>query len=1104
MSILNIKEMFRAKAGRFIALFSLFFLTAAAALAQTPVWSVAPTVTNVNGGLNITLNYAVDNFGTAGKVYVAILPGNFPANQWNSNQIKNRINAGTYEGVVLDVTDNGAQSHVITLGNFIASQEYTVFFVAEGESGNNHAYNPEAAYFTTNTCPQPDVWYNFNQGGKCVNVGATAYFSAQAQTGQLRTDPNYTGIYEGTVWEMDWGDGTKTTFTSSVDNEVPPPPDEGSPWLHTYAYLEGLCAVEARITITNRCGMSFTTFINVELHGPEDLDYGDGDVVIAPAAPWEVNDAGVIEVCEGKESVVTLLDNSIWNCLAPVLGKPNSSRRDIQWFYGVEPARGAWNATGAIQNTIHGAVAVGSLGNATATAGRYGQRINGIQSAGTASDAITIPETAEAGDYFWVYLKYWNDCNRADDKYVSERIQILVVDAPAAPTVSSRTICLEDITTPPASPDARTLTVTSAPAGTLTWYSDANLTASSVVATGTAYTPNVTAPGTYTYYVTDQSVDGLKCISEATKVTLTVRETLPRPGIITANPAYICNGANATFSVAAAPADMPFGGPTQYRWEVPAGWKINSGQGTRSINVTAGTVDGEHTVKVFREYTTAPNCPSQERTVTVTVYPFPTVNSPATDLACSGKLFIYNATGEKQGQGRTLPAGTYRYNFKWSRSVVTGINNGLGAGQSGSIQETLNNITTQPVTVIYQITPTIVRPDGLAACEGDPFTLRVTVAPNADIKAKDAEICSGETASKTPVHSDADRVPPNTTYSWVPKADVTGVSDFEAGNSGAGNSISVAPKNNTSEVKEVIYTVTPTTKTTTALGTIECEGTSFDFTVKINPTPSIQRIDKTICSGETFTVVPVDGTDGIVPSNTTYTWTLYSSSQWSNVDGESPQNNPVTSISNTLTNRTNANVTVRYVVTPKSGDCSGTPFHIWVVVNPKPDIGNFERETCSGVAFTAVKPVNGTDGIVPTSTRYTWSEPVLENSGALTGGQAGTGNNLTQITGTLTNTTNIPQKATYTVTPRSGNCTGETFDIVVTVNPKPFVKAEPINVCSGKEFKLEPANGGTNNNIIPVNTTYTWSAPTVPTGDVLEGGASGSNAATITGTLTNN
>jgi gliding motility-associated-like protein len=260
------------------------------------------------------------------------------------------------------------------------------------------------------------------------------------------------------------------------------------------------------------------------------------------------------------------------------------------------------------------------------------------------------------------------------------------------------------------------------------------------------------------------------------------------------------------------------------------------------------------------------------------------------------------------------------------------------------------------------------------------------------------------------------------------------------------------------------------------------------FTVTINAVPIIAAKTATICSGGTFTVTPTSVSPDVVPSGTTYSWSApVVSGITGTVSGTS-----ATSISGTLTNSTNASINVIYSVTPTANSCPGTPFNVTVTVNPSPVITNMTSTTCSGTPFSST-PVNITNGTVPSGTTYTWTSPTT----LATGGSAqATGQS--SISQTLTNNTTTSTTATYTVTPTFGTCVGSTFQLVVTVNPKPVLTNTTATICSGGTFTTTPSTGG--GNTIPTGTTYSWSAPSV-TG--VTGTASGASATSISGTLTN-
>lgn len=204
------------------------------------------------------------------------------------------------------------------------------------------------------------------------------------------------------------------------------------------------------------------------------------------------------------------------------------------------------------------------------------------------------------------------------------------------------------------------------------------------------------------------------------------------------------------------------------------------------------------------------------------------------------------------------------------------------------------------------------------------------------------------------------------------------------------------------------------------------------------------------------------------------------------------------SSTNTITISGTPTASGTYTISTRPSYLSAVPVTLirtgTVTVNPRPVVTNMTTSVCSGSGFT-VTPVNVTNGVVPASTTYSWSPPTV--TGSMTGGAAGTG--ASSISGTLTNPTNTPQTATYTVTPTTGSCVGNPFTVTVTVNPTPTISAISTTVCTGSGFSITPVNG--TNGIVPASTTYSWSAPIVTGG--MTGGAAGSGATIISGTLTN-
>jgi hypothetical protein len=90
-----------------------------------------------------------------------------------------------------------------------------------------------------------------------------------------------------------------------------------------------------------------------------------------------------------------------------------------------------------------------------------------------------------------------------------------------------------------------------------------------------------------------------------------------------------------------------------------------------------------------------------------------------------------------------------------------------------------------------------------------------------------------------------------------------------------------------------------------------------------------------------------------------------------------------------------------------------------------------------------------------------------------------------------------PGNPIFTFTQSITGCSNKISNITITTGPS--ISAMTSSICSGSAFNITPVNG--TNGTVPVGITYTWSTPTVQSG--ITGGASGSNATSITGTLAN-
>ena len=255
---------------------------------------------------------------------------------------------------------------------------------------------------------------------------------------------------------------------------------------------------------------------------------------------------------------------------------------------------------------------------------------------------------------------------------------------------------------------------------------------------------------------------------------------------------------------------------------------------------------------------------------------------------------------------------------------------------------------------------------------------------------------------------------------------------------------------------------------------IGCSVTSTTAEVIVNPAPTItsQPLSSNICLGQTPTTLSVSYTNGV--STLTYQWysnTLNSTVGATLISGE-------TNATYSPPFATAGTMYYFVVLTFPTGGCTDVTSDIaTVTINQSPQISSKTVLICSGNAFTLTPDATNGD-VVPIGTTYTWSVPVVNPAGTITGASAET-TPQTSISQTLINTTNAPSTVTYMVTPISGACPGVDFTVTVTVNPS----VNP-NVVLTNSTCFEIDNGSIQTNItggIPFTTgdpyLISWTGP---------------------------
>jgi len=243
-----------------------------------------------------------------------------------------------------------------------------------------------------------------------------------------------------------------------------------------------------------------------------------------------------------------------------------------------------------------------------------------------------------------------------------------------------------------------------------------------------------------------------------------------------------------------------------------------------------------------------------------------------------------------------------------------------------------------------------------------------------------------------------------------------------------------------------------------------CAVATATYSVIVNPVPAITDIATSVCSGLTFTVSPVNITNGTVPVGTTYSWLAPSVT---GITGTADGIN-ASSISGTLTNTTNAPIAVTYSVSPKAGSCPGVAFIVTVTVNPAVGIP-------TPIAVSAgVEPACR---IIPSSPTTTYSTTATNNTGfnwSLNNAAAGSINNSSGVM-----TWNVGFTGIVDIQVIANGCYGPSPMVTRTVIVHPTVGTPTIpSVSAGTEPTCQLTNGTTTTTYssnASDNTGFNWS-----------------------------
>lgn len=509
-------------------------------------------------------------------------------------------------------------------------------------------------------------------------------------------------------------------------------------------------------------------------------------------------------------------------------------------------------------------------------------------------------------------------------------------------------------------------------------------------------------PGTEDLTLTATGVGACSSKTVSDVVTLTINCEAPSLGTITSSSGTIvCAGTSGiVYQVATNP------NVTNYNWTVPTGATIvNQSANIITVDYNNGAINGN--VAVYASNSCG-NGPISTFAVTVDPTPTATVISGSTTVCAGETSVIYTATP-------ITGATSYEWVLIDGSTIITAtntitINFSLTATSGNLVVRGINScgvgIDSVPLAITVISLPTLANTPTTAICSGDTFTHSLTSSPGV-------------------------------TYSWNRPVQ----SGIDGSASGSSTTIDEVLVNTTTTTQTAIYTVTLTS-------TEGCISTQT-ISVAVDPSPQLTNTpaDTEICSGSIFNFNPTSNTSGVI---------LWSRASIAGIV-EAGSNNNTTSISETLTNSTDAPITVTYEITlpATANGCSSTET-VTVIVNPTPsDAGTIAGITtiCANTAGIVYSVP-----VIANATSYVWSVP----------------SGVTIVAGANTNTITVDYNASAISgdisvygTSVCGNGL-ESPPLFITVISPPTLSSSLTEVaCSNTVFSYLPTSNTT-------NVSYSW------------------------------
>ncbi len=629
--------------------------------------------------------------------------------------------------------------------------------------------------------------------------------------------------------------------------------------------------------------------------------------------------------------------------------------------------------------------------------------VPGISNPAANSDNNVISETLINTTSQPIIVKYLFTLTPtfAKKKLCKSETELLVTvnPTPGVNPITNKNFCsgetVNSISFSSASPDAK-----------FSWTSDINIGfGTSGIGAIPAFVASNIGSTTITATIT-VSVTARNC-SGASPAVFTISIT-PGPVLTSSKTGSVCNGTTFAYTASSSVSN------TSFIWSRSADIYGNNAASAPS-NIINEVLNNTSPLPILVKYafqlTSGVACAGSD-TLVVTVFPKPVLSSPLNVITCDSVPFVYLAT--------SLTPGT---SITWIRNPVPGISNGFNSGSTELINESLNNTTTDTISVVYNFTLTA------NACASNFQDVIVKVIPNPVLN---SVVLRDTVCNNSLFEYEATSTISGTTFQWV-RDSVPGISNpADSANSPL---ISETLVNTTDQPVEVTY----------AYALVEPNGCPFQQNLIVTVYPTLSLSGDTIattCDNAPFVYQAASNTIAVI-----FSWTRDAVAGISNPAGAGLGS----LINETLDNTTDNSITVIYEITMQIGECIYQQ-ELEVMVNPSMKLtGATELTICDNTLFT-YQAVSATPGIY-----FSWSKPddVFGNTASAA--------DTSFINEVLFNNTPIPQLVTYqyTLTTPDSVCSN-IVNLLVTVNPTPIIDPVADKVyCNADETEGIPFSSTT-------------------------------------------